>query len=81
VVVDARASGCQIICSSAGGTKEIAGSDAVIIEEQEWDYRPVELYSPPPLDFTKKLNNTYDIGYDMSAVADEYIQFLESVQD
>lgn len=81
VVVDARASGCQIICSSAGGTKEIAGLDAVIIEEQEWDYRPVELYSPPPLDFTKKLNNTYDIGYDMSTVADEYIQFLESVQD
>ena len=33
VVVDARACGCHIICSSAGGTKEIAGPDATIIEE------------------------------------------------
>ena len=35
VVVDARASECKIICSSTGGTQEIAGKGAIIIEEEE----------------------------------------------
>ena len=42
VVVDARAAACQIICSSAGGTKEIAGPSAIVIEEDEWDFEPVD---------------------------------------
>ena len=33
VVVDARAAGCKIICSSSGGTKEIAGDHSVIIQD------------------------------------------------
>ena len=36
VVCDARGCGCQIICSSSGGTQEIAGDDAIIIEE-DWN--------------------------------------------
>lgn len=59
VVVDAMASGCQIICSSAGGTKEIAGKNAIIVEEKTWDYSPVELYNPPPMDFSLKTQNTW----------------------
>jgi len=60
VVVDARAAGAQIICSSAGGTKEIAGPDAVIIEEDEWDFEPCKLYEPPPMDFSRKQKNQYE---------------------
>ena len=79
VVVDARASGCQIICTSAGGTKEIAGDDAIIVEEQEWDFSPVELYNPPKLDFSNKIfknpyNKTYNI--DISNVANKYLDFI-----
>jgi len=77
VVVDARASGCQIICSSAGGTKEIAGSNAIIIEEDEWDFEPVELYNPPTLDFSKKIKNEWNIDYNMKSVAKKYKNFLE----
>ena len=55
VVVDARSCGCQVICSSTGGTKEIAGEDAIIIEEDEWNYEIVDLYDPPELDFSKKV--------------------------
>ena len=43
VVVDAMACGCTVICSSAGGTKEIAGDNAIIIEENDWNYEPVHL--------------------------------------
>lgn len=77
VVVDARASGCQIICSSTGGTKEIAGLNAIVIGEKEWDFKPTKLYSPPPMDFTNKLNSHHDSCYDMEKVAIKYLEFIK----
>jgi len=80
VVVDARAAACQIICTSAGGTKEIAGPDATVIEEDEWDFEPVKLYEPPIMDFSKKIKNNYDSDYDMKEVAKKYENFLISTK-
>jgi glycosyltransferase involved in cell wall biosynthesis len=77
VVVDARASGCQIICSSAGGTKEIAGPDAIVIEEDEWDFNPVRLYHPPPLNFSNKIKISTDSDYNMMSVSQRYVKFLQ----
>ena len=80
VVVDALASGCQVICSSSGGTKEIAGKNAIVIEEEEeWDMSPVDLYSPPIMDFSKKVKNNWDMSYNMEGVAEKYIYFLNKV--
>jgi len=76
VVVDAQGSGCQIICSSAGGTREVAGSDAIVIEEEEWDFQPVDLYSPPKLDFSKKIENNWNMVINMEEVAKRYYYFL-----
>jgi glycosyltransferase involved in cell wall biosynthesis len=76
VVVDARASGCKIICSSSGGTKEIAGSDAIVIEEEEWNFEPVELYNPPLMDFSRKIKNNHDSDYNMASVAEQYKKTL-----
>ena len=78
VVVDARASGCTIICSSAGGTKEIAGPDAVVVAEDEWDFEPVFLYEPPALDFSKKIKNNCHMDYNMSTVAQKYCEFIKN---
>lgn len=50
VVVDAQASGCKIVCSSSGGTKEIV-SNGIIISEPDWDFKPTQLYKPPKLNF------------------------------
>lgn len=50
VVVDAQASGCKIICASSGGTKEIVNS-GLIVQDINWDFTPIDLYSPPKLDF------------------------------
>ena len=72
VVVDARAAECQIVCASSGGTKEIAGEHAQVILEEEWDHRPIELYNPPTLNFSKCLKNSFDSILDIKKVADEY---------
>jgi len=81
VVVDARAAGCTVVCTSAGGTKEIAGPDSIVIEEEEWDFEPVELYKPPVLNFENKISNVWnkldDVG--MHGVAKKYKKFLTEI--
>ena len=79
VVVDALACGCQIICSSAGGTKEIAGENAIIIQEDDWDFSPIELYNPPPMDFARKHENIWNVNreYDMTSVSKKYYNFMK----
>lgn len=82
VVVDARASGCQIVCSSAGGTREIAGPDAIVIEEDEWDLSPIDLYSPPKMNFGNKLdNNSWDTNIKMEKVCTRYLEFIKSTME
>jgi glycosyltransferase involved in cell wall biosynthesis len=78
VVVDARACGAHIICTTSGGTKEVAGKSATIITEPEWDFTPIDLYSPPPLDFSNVINNDTEAEYDMAVVTDSYLSFMES---
>jgi len=75
VVVDASACGCHIICSSSGGTKEVAG-DATVIEEDVWDLKPIKLYEPPKMDFTRKIKNKLRNNIDMNYVAAQYEKFL-----
>tara|TARA_R110000824_G_scaffold31570_1_gene102576 strand:- start:1022 stop:1912 length:891 start_codon:yes stop_codon:yes gene_type:complete len=77
VVVDARACGCRIVCSSSGGTREIAGSDAIVVEEEEWDFEPINLYQPPEMNFTRKVKNNRNIEYNMNIVAEKYEKFLQ----
>jgi len=77
VVVDARACGCNIICSSSGGTKEIAGKDATVVLEEEWDFSPVALYKPPRIDFSNKVKNSYESEYNMKEVGQKYLDFID----
>ena len=80
VVVDARACGCEIVCSSEGGTKEIAGNNATIIKENDWDFSPVRLYNPPQMDFSAKIQNTLpEISLDISDVSNQYIDIFNLV--
>jgi len=52
VVIDAQEAGCKIICSSTGGTNEIVNKGTMIVEE-EWDFKPCQLYKPPQMDFSR----------------------------
>ena len=80
VVVDARASGCRIVCSSAGGTREIAGPNAIVVEEEEWDLAPVDLYTPPEMNFSNKLDNSrWNVNIEIEKVSSQYCRFIKSV--
>lgn len=79
VVVDARAAGCQIICASSGGTHEIAGTNAIVIQDIEWDWKPLELYRPPLLDFTNIAQVGQESIIDMTYVAERYTLVLNTI--
>ena len=77
VVIDARAAGCHITCTTSGGTKEIAGTDATLVEDMEWNYQPFALYKPPQLDFSKTSKNAYDAPIDIAHTTKQYLRFFE----
>jgi len=82
VVVDARASDCKIICSSTGGTCEIAGRDAVVVEEDEWDFSPIDLYNPPPMNFSNiRVENKDSIDIlSLRDVSEKYYRVMEKIK-
>lgn len=80
VVVDARAAGCKIYCSNSGGTKEVAGPDAMVLEEEVWQFEPVLLYHPPTIQRFEnllKLNcNSECSEIDITIVANRYLKII-----
>ena len=79
VVVDARASGCKLIVASSGGTKEIAGVGDVVVEDLDWDLKPLDLYSPPLLNYEKIIYNTIETNINIRFVSALYLKALESL--
>lgn len=77
VVVDARAAGCEIVVTSSGGTKEIAGPGAIVIEEEFDEIEsPIKLYYPPRLDFARYHTNSFNSVVDVNEIAKSYIDVL-----
>lgn len=79
-VVEARACDCKIICSELGGTVEIAGLDAIVIKDMDWDYKtPFDHNKPPKMDFSKKSETMYNKSIDINEIAIKYEKVFESV--
>jgi len=80
VVIEARVAGCHIICASCSGTPEIAGVDATVIQEDDWEPQPTTLYMPPKLDFKRKIVNNVDSSVDIKDVTRRYVDYFESIK-
>jgi len=80
VVVDARAAGCHIICSSLGGTVEVAGSDSTVIVEDDWDFVAFECNVESTLDFNRvDLSPAKGKDISMDYVADKYLDYFKEI--
>jgi len=78
VVVDAQSAGCRIVCSSTGGTKEII-NDGIAILEDEWDYKPLPLYRPPPMDFSKSVHLKKSESNDFEKCVNTYFDIMKGI--
>ena len=82
VVIDARACGAKIICSSSGGTKEIAGPEAIVIKDHDWDFSFIKSQNLPKLDYDKKIENNFNSSISMVKASKKYLQlFKETLHD
>lgn len=89
VCIEAISQGCPVICASSGGTKEIVGTNGIVIPESngpwgiEYDYRLYDYDNPPKLDFsTFELPNRLKVdpnSVDIKKVTDRYIQVFDEV--
>jgi glycosyltransferase involved in cell wall biosynthesis len=67
VVVDAKAAGCRLHVSEAGGTVELASSSDLVYEDAAFNFEPVELYNPPSM-IPEKTRNVTDNNLSLSIV-------------
>ena len=81
VVIDARASGCHIVCSSTGGTPEIAGTNSTVIEEDTFQFTPLPLYKPPSMNFDQKINNKIESNIEISFCVKKYLEILGDISE
>ena len=80
VIVDARMSDCKIYCSSEGGSREIAGTNAAIVREDPWKIGITRLYKPPLInDFLIDKNESPIVSIDIESVTKKYSKILKDV--
>lgn len=79
VVVDAKAAGCKLYCTNAGGTHELASEGDVVIIEEEWDFKPCKLYKPPKLSFSNYSIGDYRGDYGMKVCHGKYLDFFSEI--
>ena len=80
VVVDAQAAGCEVVCSSTGGTKEIVHRGKIIVED-DWNFSPIRLYKPPSMNFEKYRIVKKEKYDSIKESAKKYLKVLESQID
>jgi glycosyltransferase involved in cell wall biosynthesis len=79
VVVDAQAAGCEIVCSSSGGTKEIV-TKGIVVKDGYWStVKPLALYKPPALDFSNCKKIDREPMPCLESTSEKYYQVLRSV--
>ena len=58
----------------------MAGEDAIVINDIDWDLKPFELYRPPRLNFyQKKSNKEFNYNPDINEAALKYIEFFKKI--
>jgi glycosyltransferase involved in cell wall biosynthesis len=82
VVVEALSQGCPVICTSAGGTKELVRTRGLVLDDEEYRCQLLDYDSPPELDFSNvrelpDMRDKFDVSdLDIERVADDYVKVL-----
>ncbi|MHA2120015.1 MAG: glycosyltransferase family 4 protein [Promethearchaeota archaeon] len=90
-VVEAIVAGVPVITNNTGGTFEIVGPSGgyVLYLDEPYDFKPVDLYNPPPIDRQRVVEAMWDCieeppiinceHVDIKNIADQYINFIKKV--
>lgn len=79
VVVDAKAAGCQLHVSEAGGTCELATANDFVYNNPGFNFEPIKLYEPPVINFNDRYAGTSEIQVPIEGCAKKYVDVLRGV--
>lgn len=88
-VVESLVCGKKVLHSSVGGTKYVVKGNGVSVEDEEWDFNPIDLLNVPSLNMDKLISgymemqnkvDKVDAGYlDIHYIAQKYIDYCKVV--
>tara|TARA_Y100000034_G_C6900401_1_gene416255 strand:- start:163 stop:1068 length:906 start_codon:yes stop_codon:yes gene_type:complete len=88
-MVEAITAGCPVIYSDSGGSPDVAGNTGIAINDKDWDFKPINLYDPPPVDrkevasaikeLHRSLETVYREELTITHAARGYAEFFESI--
>ena len=88
-MVESIMAGCPVIYSESGGSTELGKYGGIAIKDKQWDFKPLFLYDPPPIDlnelsdalfYVKNNNISIDKSkLDINYVGKKYLNFFEEV--
>lgn len=88
-MVESIMAGCPVIYSDSGGSSELGKFGGIAIKDVQWDFKPLYLYNPPPMDmkelsdalfYVKSNNIEIDKSeLDINLIAKKYLSFFEEV--
>lgn len=89
-MVEAIVARCPVIYSKSGGHHELAKDSGIGIKDTYWDWEPIDLYSPPKINYEevvaamiklKKEKIEYAINnrLNIEVVADKYIKYFKDI--
>lgn len=85
-VVESLVSGCPVLCTSEGGTRELVGNFGTVLSDREtYSYSLVDYDQPPSVDVSQlkslpnKMSLVRDVDVSIKRCADQYESVLESL--
>ncbi|MBP05022.1 MAG: hypothetical protein CMA72_09600 [Euryarchaeota archaeon] len=79
VVVDAKAAGCRLHVSEAGGTAELTSSSDLVYKDAPFNFDPVELYNPPNMVFNSRQGSQSRGDVSISVCSKQYLKVLRGL--
>jgi len=80
-MVEAIVSRCPIIYSKSGGHIELGYQSGIGITDVQWDFKPVDLYSPPKLDIEEVSKSMMIIKENNMVLKEKKEIFIETIAD
>jgi len=71
-VVESLIAGKNVLHSSTGGTKNVVRGNGIAVTDKPWDFKPIDLYSPPSLDMAE-LSQSYNDMLELPFPECEYL--------
>ncbi len=78
-VVESLIAGKNVLHSITGGTKDVVRNNGIAVKDKPWNFKPIDLYSPPPLN-KEELSKAYKSMLALKSPSCDYLKIEHSTK-